>query len=702
VHRRRLVVAGLVLSWLVPAGGAVDPATAAPRPHDRAAGAAAPAPTPLPVVSARTVHLITGDSVRVMTRTDGSTVSTLVEGPSAGSPVARWRTATSSYLMPRTPAAVRRKLDPSLFDVSRLARLRGRQVPVVVTLRKHRASEATSGVLDALGLRPLTRTTSPSSSRSPVSTRSVEGTYASGFPGLDPRDLRGVASIRLAGSSPQQPVAGPAHSLKVQVRTGAGDAAPGVVVMVENVDDADAFLETPMTNGHGNVTVQVPDGNYSLLAWDFGRLLVKPEVAVTSDSVVALDLADATVRPHVSLPDYRKAEAVLSVGRAPESGFAFPVEFSGPRFYMRVQPADADVAHGSLHTGVTAKLARVGSGPAPRSGHLAITADVSEGVPADLTYTHHRRDFARVVQQFFGNGPAGLRQTYLDAGGSYVEMFTGEEYVTPMPGRRVVLLQASRDAYYQQTALPQARPGSLNLTQLLTVNRYPGAGQTYVVPFAHGPVGPGVEAPGAFAGVTRRGRHLTGFLPLFSGAGSSMISYVAGRDGSWSLRQGGRLLRQGGHWVSFDVTVPPRRHTYVLEAESHPTASDWQLSTRVADAWTFHSSKGSSTPALLMPSYVPPTTLAGNLRPGPTGYRLTFHGLPTSDRITRASFELSTDGGRHWSAARLSRISPVSFRVRYRNPASREAHRRMSLRVAGRDARGNGVRETALNVYRLR
>jgi len=69
---------------------------------------------------------------------------------------------------------------------------------------------------------------------------------------------------------------------------------------------------------------------------------------------------------------------------------------------------------------------------------------------------------------------------------------------------------------------------------------------------------------------------------------------------------------------------------------------------------------------------------------------------------TRASLELSTDGGKHWTTARLARISPTSFRVRYRNPSAREAHRYMSLRVVGRDARGNGVRETAVDVYRLR
>src|SRR5262249_39734280 len=93
-------------------------------------------PSAAAFTGSRQVHLITGDTVRVMTRTDGVVVPTIVAGPHAGAPVARWSTGNAAYLMPRIPAAERCRVDASLFDVKRLAELHGR-VPIVVTLNAH-------------------------------------------------------------------------------------------------------------------------------------------------------------------------------------------------------------------------------------------------------------------------------------------------------------------------------------------------------------------------------------------------------------------------------------------------------------------------------------------------------------------------------------------------------------------------------------
>src|SRR5262249_43934647 len=150
----------------------------------------------------------------------------------------------------------------------------------------------------------------------------------------------------------------------------------------------------------------------------------------------------------------------------------------------------------------------------------AMTADVADGVPADLTYAHRHGEFARVVQRVYANGPAGLRQTFFAVFAKDVFFLPSQDYDVRVPGRRVVLFQASPDVYYQQTVMPQATPFSDNLTQLILVRRYAEPGKTYVVPFARGPVGPGIERPRFYTTVSRHRGHLSAYLPLFSGADS--------------------------------------------------------------------------------------------------------------------------------------------------------------------------------------
>src|SRR5262249_6909650 len=142
-----------------------------------------------------------------------------------------------------------------------------------------------------------------------------------------------------------------------------------------------------------------------------------------------------------------------------------------------------------------------------------------------------------------------------------------QDYDVRVPGRRVVLFQASPDVYYQQTVMPQATPFSDNLTQLILVRRYAEPGKTYVVPFARGPVGPGIERPRFYTTVSRHRGHLSAYLPLFSGADSGTDSWIARADGSWSLHQGRHVLAHGANQISFNVAVPPGRRRYVLRAD---------------------------------------------------------------------------------------------------------------------------------------
>ena len=640
------------------------------------------------------VRLITGDRVRVMTRADGSTVSTILDGsPHAGAPVARLQTADGSYLLPRTSNLERSRLDLSLFNVAALAAMGGQRVPIVVKYAPHTSPHQLSGVrLDS------------TSSRDVRGSRVVRGSYADDSSALRHLDLSGVASIRLAGQLQPQAAVN-THSLTVTVSTPSGDPARNAIVVVGNVDDSATYFDTASTGPSGTVEAEVPEGHYCVMALNFRKLAVESEVNVSADRTVPLDFGEATVKPKVSLRAFKRMDTSLSVARSPDQGFPIELSFSGSRLSMHVQPTNPHVKHGSLKTGVSATLIPAANAASDHPEKLAVTGEVLPGIPADLDLRLHRDDFARVVARSYANGPAGLRQSFIVPSNRTMALFGITDWNVEVPGRRVILFQATDKLWYQQTLFPQSPPNSLNITQLIQSRTYATAGTTYHQDFAQGPVGPGVEHSIRWTRrVVENGKdHLWTFLPLFSGAGSSMSSYVGSKDGEWSLRLDDRVLDRGRHWIALNAVVPPASHTYVLKARSHPHAANWHLSTDVRDVWSFESHHGQTRLPLLAPSYQPPNSMTGKVPPGSISFHLTFRGLDGIDRrIIRPTFSLSTTDGDIWVPAKVMRLTKNTFRVSYVNPPATGSRRFMSMRVTGSDAQGNAVTETAMRVYHLR
>lgn len=660
------------------------------------------------VRASREVRLLTGDTVRVDELADG-TVRTALVGGHGDVPYARWTTAGGSWVVPAMSSAQHRVLDLSLFNVTELAAhtTRDGSVPVGVTMRAGAAPSAERAAVRALDLTPAPSSSTSTRARRAGGLVAYRGSYDPTVGGLDPQQLRGVASIRLADTAPAEHSAargatGDTHRLTVQLDNSRGPLPGFAFVWVMNVEDSGAYTDQVEVGRGQPATFTVPPGPYGVVAWADQRLVLEPELDVDADTTVTLDLADATTTPAVMLEGYHTIQTALSVARAPAHGDSYPMDFVGPRFGMSLQPTVGTYEHGTLRTGVSATQA-----PDDRTGTrgsqpaLAVTADGVDGVPADLTFAHHVDDFARVVQRFAANGAAGTRQTFLDAAAPGVDLWKGQELDVRVPSQRAVLLQAHPDAWYQHTFYPQSAPGDHDLTQMYATTRYRSAGGNQVLTFAHGPVGPGVDHPTAAMSVRRDGSRLRGHLPLLSGAGSSTDSFVEDQEGRWSLRRAGRTVAAGINVISFDVLVPAEPRTYVLRAESRPDAPGWDLSTRVADVWTFATAPGQRHPALVTPAYVPPSSLAGVVAPGSTSFGLRFTSL-AKVRIARAAVQVSTDHGRHWSPAHVVRRGPATFAVRYATPAARQGRTTMSLRVAGATRSGDSVHETALDVYRLR
>jgi hypothetical protein len=690
------------LIGLVGAGGAVvllagttGSATAGVAGAPPTAARATPvAPSQAAVTAVHRYRLITGQTLLVRTRADGTSTPRL----QGGGPFVWGGGPDTLDVIPRMAASRLRGLDVSLFDATALARVvRHGRTPVVVRLKGGDRRPSLPGLR-------LTSSRAQTAGRGAV----LGGSYGPHFRGLDARALRGVSSIRLdvpPSSSDKAAPTGPTHTVTVHVTTKSGHPTDYGVVDLANTVDSDTYFAQAAADPDGVATFKhVPEGQYSVLVGTFAKVLVNSQFDVAAETALEMSLGDATVKPHATLGSRHLLSTATTVQRDPESGF--PISWGSvgsPHFDLRLPPTSGVVDHGDLNTGASANF--VTGRSASGYDSIAMTADAGSGVPADLTFVHHRKDFARMTDVIYGNGPATTRPLWLIPGNAKTWASLADLTVqVPVPGRVRVWTQAGPHQYLQQTLFPFQTASSDNNTQIGEVRAYHHAGALRDHVFLHGPVGPGLElAPDSpYSSGTRRGDQLTLSLPTINGAGHSVpFEFADNRDASWSLHVGRSTLARGHQWINTRVDVPHGPRTYRLLASSHP-GKTWDLSTHVDDLWTFHSRAGHHAVALVTPSYVPPTDLSGNLAPGRTGFRLTFHSTHHSARIAHATVELSTNDGRTWRDARVTRTSALTFRVHYRNPAAHGDLRYLSLRVTSRDIHGNSNQETAIHAYRLR
>ena len=645
--------------------------------------------------------LVTGDRVRLTTYSDGRTSAVLLPGsPHLGAPIKTISAGGATYVVPRLAFQQQRRYDVSLFDVSALAELSGEAVPVTLTF----APGVTPHGVPSLTIDAATAHTSADGSVTLRATYDVAHRAAT-----TTGSWRGVSSVALrAGAEAPTGTGSTMHTLTIHVVNVQGEPVKSEIASVQNVDDATAFSdEVEIEDGVGSISV--PEGNYAVIAGSFTRTVIAPDFAVDDDTSISMDLADATVRAAERVPSYGTVDASVGIQRDAARNGGLGVILESDRFIFHVQPVAAELPHGRLHTsvnGIHAPEDELPPSPRPFST-LAHTKDFSAGVADDLSFIHPRSDFAIVPQKFYANGPAGVRSADVIAFAPFESIAFGVVLPVRVPSLRTVWLQGSDQLVWVQDYMPTAFFGARPAT-LTKVSRYT-AGNALPVSFAHGPVGPGVEAAydgnrlGRSCQLCRVDNRLHGLMPLFSGAGTAMSGLLEAPEmGSWALKRDDDVLDSGAFVLAPDVELPASRHRYTLEASSHPGAKSWQLSTDVTDVWTFASAAGTGVVPLLMPSYVPRVALDGSLDAGPTRFPLDFGNLgPIDARVDSATVELSTDGGRHWTTAKLTRVDANSFAVTYVNPAASASRHTMSLRVSGVDAAGRTVTETALDVYRL-
>src|SRR4249919_3034850 len=312
---------------------AVVPATAATAPTAPPAASSARATARVSAPSAQLVTLVTGD--RVVLRHDGqgrTSASLTVGSPHYGRPVEHVAAGSHTWVVPKLPLSVRSRLDPSLFDVSALATHSAR-VPLRVTFAPGTSARDLPGI--------DVRAASARKSGSGRTTVAASYDAHRPLPARLATSLAGVSRIAVRGATAAGPRRGPAyelHTLTINGTTAKGAPLPGADVFVMNLDDARLFGAFGAVID-GQWKVSVPAGNYLIITDDFSRMVVST-TSVAADTTASVSMADATVKPSLTLPGHHTLSPSMDIV-ASDAAHMGGVDFGFSGFRPKVSPLAA-------------------------------------------------------------------------------------------------------------------------------------------------------------------------------------------------------------------------------------------------------------------------------------------------------------------------------------------------------------------------
>jgi hypothetical protein len=662
----------------------------------RSAGASA-AGTPAASASTKVVTLVTGDRVVVRHDANGRLSTSLTpSSPHYGKPVEAVNAGTHAWVVPKLATSVRKRLDTSVFDVASLSAGR---VALQVTFAQGTAPRDLPG-LDV-------RTSS--ARRSSDGRTTVSASYDAGRP-LPARLGHSLAGVsRIAVTSGQQ--AAPTYTLQTLTIDGTnakGNPLRYADVFVFNTDDGRLF-GTFGALIDGEWKVAVPAGNYLILSSDFRHAVVSQTTVADTDTSTSFSMADATVKPSMTLPDHKAISPSLDLlGTDATGNYSFDFGWIG--FTPKVNPV-AQLASGTLTTELANLWAPQGYKQFTFHHHrlqmhplknIAAAKEVASGIPHDLSFRYTKSDFARVAIKHYATGP---KTGALDGwfGFTKADRFAFIElFPTVRPGVVHAMFQGSKDISWN--SITTASRGFRSFTQVEQSATY-RAGQHTSVPFFRGPVTPVVDS-GDNSGKASYGCSLCvkkgtliGGMSMLTAAGTHQFGVTD--QGTWDLVSRRSRLDHGGFVIApFVKNITPGQELR-LYATTKPATSKTKLSSTVRDYWQFKVPAGDGVVPILRASYVPPTNLMSRGQAGKVSFPLTFDNLgPARSRVTDASVKWSVDGT-SWHGAKLTRKNGHAFKVSYRNPAATSAHRTLSLLVKGKDAGGRKLFEQVDNAYLL-
>jgi hypothetical protein len=691
---RAALLALVAASTAASALGFVPPAQAGT--PSAARSSSHPASRPSPSKATDVVTLLTGDRVVVRHDSSGRLSTSLTPGsPHYGEPVQTIHTPGHAWTIPSLATAVRKRLDPALFDVAALAR--HPHVALRVTFASGVSPRGLPGLtLQAHGVRRLAdgRTSALVSydARRPLPSSLVNS-------------LRGVSRIAPAEVDAPAKAHYQLHTMTLDVTDAHRSPLTFGNVFLINTDHARLFANFgAVTNGQWKVSV--PQGHYLAFVTDSGFHYTLAGRATVSDdnAEVALSLADATVRPAVQAPpgfvrSSRDLEVYGFDSAHRKAVFSVSLSNASPRLTPLA-------GRGRLVTELSNTWTPRGSDPKSRRpvSRIVMSKVLRAGIPRRLSVPYRPGRYADVTIKQYATGETSRDQaTTMYALDPRDNTFNPTEVRTVRPGVLHARLLGGKNLGWFIGSNSEEGRNSVDMQSLATYHR----GQHAVLPFFRGPLAPfsdrGWHTPNVFGPdicpICVVKGSLTGFASLLSSAGSDAGGSAVG---TYAVYRGHHRLVQGVDAIRPDVRhVEPGEHLRLVSSMTPPSKS-FTLSSRVHDEWRVRVPKGrNAIVPLLRAAYVPPTDLHSVSVAGRVSYPITFDNVgPVAARVEHASVRWSTDG-RSWHAAGLSRVDENTFRVSYRNPAATPARKYVDLEVSARDVAGRTVSESVTHAYLL-
>lgn len=462
-----------------------------------------PAPAnPFSTTTAHQVSLPTGDTVLVDPATGADTPQA---APGNGGFESFNDPGGDHYVVPAiaTPY-LGRQLDPSLFDVSALARAGDTtRIPVDATFNPGTTPAAPAGItFTSVTGGTATGYLTPGTAFAAALRKQIGADVAAGRqPGSTPL-FGGLSSLSLAGA-PSAPAMRPEfaeHLLEITSTDATGAPGNAVVLLMNTDQESREVTYVPVTDGLDRL--EVPAGHYAAMAEfdDFDangnptafRLVAADNITVpdtgTAPTVAALNESAATATITATTPKpatERVASATLALVDPNGDGQSLNVNNVGePQIPLMVSPIPASTS-GTVH--FVAQWS--GISPNPADAYQYDLAWGTNGIPANESYTIKPSDLATVHEHFYAD-PAGGTSGAIFTGATDPALLATEYHafgnVATMPGNVTDYLGGGDGGDWQQ---------QITTPNYVLLNADPHVyqpGHTYDVNWGHGPVAAGL------------------------------------------------------------------------------------------------------------------------------------------------------------------------------------------------------------------
>jgi hypothetical protein len=684
---------------------------------------------PFAAGSTHTVTLITGDQVTLATSANGTT-DYRIRPVSGNRGFESFQAGNGDrYVIPAIAVPYLGQLDPSLFDVSALARSGSANIPVRLSFPAGDTPSAPPGVT-------LTSTTGS------TATGYVTPASAPAFgAALRVRIGADVAARHRAGTTPLPAGVSlvgapltvrpnyPLHILQINGTDLNGQPADSDVVLL-NVDSMTKEVNiVPVSGGFGRIAV--PAGNYAAYGFfsDFdtaGMITASRLVAVdpftvpdTGSAAVTLDERSASSRITVTPPKAAVQDVLTTtIARTDAAGTVLAIGLDDAGDIPTYVSPVAKPAIGSLRYVV----GWGGAAPDPNDHYRVDLAFSADEIPADETFVGRPDQLAAVREVMYsdpasGTAPAGLLSSPVDP---VIGSVGGLSVAVPAPGVTTDYLGTGFTRQWQQAGITptevllQGDPQTYH------------SGQRATMEWGHGPVAAGLgrwTGP-QFCDACSAGDTFSLAIPMFrdSVPDHTGFAFSAATVRFTLYRDDTVLFDQDGYYGAA-VTVPRTPATFrgVLDVDQTGIDGVSQAVTTHTEETVRYDPDATSTPLPAADACAEDTTTAvcqvvgaitvdyqlpadlTNTSHSPVqvlGLRVghvSYDGVGSHSPITSVTVSVSFDNGTTWQ-----RVPVVGARGEYtalwRN---RTAGTSPSLRVAARDAAGDAFSQTISDAYTI-